>query len=311
MNQICNHILMIEPAAFQFNSETATNNFYQNNKLSESRSQQLALEEFSAFVEKLKNKGISITVIKDTETPIKPDAIFPNNWVSFHENGVVILFPMWAENRRQERRLDLINRLEKKHHFKIKKQLDFSFYEKENKFLEGTGSMVLDRKNKMCYAAISVRTHEELVQKLCDEMNYSAILFSANQTIKGRRVPIYHTNVMMTIADKYAVICLETIDDTNEKEKVVKALKKTNKEIIEITASQKNCFAGNSLQVMGNDCVYLIMSSNAFHSLSSQQVAKIESFNPILHSDLTTIENIGGGSARCMMAEVFLPKSKH
>ena len=308
MNQICNHILMIEPAAFKFNSETATNNFYQNNKLSESRSQQLALQEFSNFIEKLKDKGISTTVFKDTKIPIKPDAIFPNNWVSFHENGVVILFPMWAKNRRQERRLDLLSRLQKEHHFKIEKQLDFSFYEKENKFLEGTGSMVLDRKNKFCYAAISLRTHEELVKKFCDKMNYSAILFSANQTIKGRRVPIYHTNVMMTIADKYAIICLETIDDTNEKEKIVKALKKTNKEIIEITTSQKNCFAGNSLQVIGNDSVYLIMSSNAFHSLSSQQVAKIESFNPILHSDLTTIENIGGGSARCMMAEVFLPK---
>ena len=294
MNQICNHILMIEPAAFKFNSETATNNFYQNNKLSESKSQQLALEEFSAFVGKLKDKGISTTVIKDTKTPIKPDAIFPNNWVSFHETGVVILFPMWAENRRQERRLDFLSRLQEEHHFKIKKQLDFSFYEKENKFLEGTGSMVLDRKNKLCYAAISLRTHEELVQNFCNKMNYSPILFSANQTIKGRRVPIYHTNVMMTIADKYAIICLETIDDTNEREKVVKALKKTNKEIIEITPAQKNCFAGNALQVMGNDSVYLIMSSNAFHSLSSQQVAKIESFNPILHSDLTTIENIGG-----------------
>ncbi len=308
MNQICNHILMIEPAAFKFNSETATNNFYQNNKLSESGSQQLALQEFSDFIEKLKGKGISTTVIKDTKIPIKPDAIFPNNWISFHENGVVILFPMWAENRRQERRLDLLSRLKKEHNFKIKKQLDFSLYEKENKFLEGTGSMVLDRKNKLCYAAISLRTHEELVQKFCDKMNYSAILFSANQTIKGRRVPIYHTNVMMTIADKYAIICLDTIDDTNEKEEVLKALKKTNKEIIEITPAQKNCFAGNSLQVMGNNSVYLIMSSNAFHSLSSKQVAKIENFNPILHSDLTTIENIGGGSARCMMAEVFLPK---
>lgn len=308
MSQICNHILMIEPAAFKFNSETAKNNFYQN-KLIEPRSQQLAIQEFSAFVEKLKDKGISTTVIKDTKIPIKPDAIFPNNWVSFHENGIVITYPMWAKNRRQERRLDLLNKLQKENHFKIKKQLDLSFYEKENKFLEGTGSMVLDRKNKLCYAAISQRTHEELVEKFCYKMNYSAILFSANQTIKGRKVPIYHTNVMMTIADNYAIICLETIDNTNEKEKVVKALKKTNKEIIEITTSQKNCFAGNSLQVIGNDSAYLIMSSNAFHSLSLKQIAKIESFNPIIHSDLTTIETIGGGSARCMMAEVFLPKS--
>lgn len=302
---------MVEPAAFQFNSETARNNFYQNNKLSESRSQQLALIEFNDFVKKLINKGIRITVIKDTKSPVKPDAIFPNNWVSFHKNGSVVLFPMWAKNRRDERRLDLLQVLQKENKLDIKTKIDYSAFENQNIFLEGTGSMVLDRKNKLCYAAISERTHKKLVYKFCEEMCYSPILFSAKQSIKENRVPIYHTNVMMTIANKYVIICLSAIDDSEERKKVVEAIQKSKKEIIEITTAQKNCFAGNSLQVMGNDSVYLIMSSNAFHSLSSQQVAKIESFNPILHSDLTTIENIGGGSARCMMAEVFLPKIKH
>ena len=302
---------MIEPAAFQFNSETATNNFYQTNSLSESKSQQLALIEFNVFVKKLISKGIKVTVIKDTKLPIKPDAVFPNNWISFHKNGSVVFFPMWAKNRRNERRIDILQALQKENKFDIKNKFDYSDFEKQNKFLEGTGSMVLDRKNKLCYAAISVRTHKNLVYKFCEEMNYSPILFYAKQSIKEKRVPIYHTNVMMTVADKYVVICLDTIDDYEEKKQVVKAIKKSKKEIIEITEAQKNCFAANSLQVIGDESAYLIMSSKAFHSLNSQQVSKIECFNPILHSDLSTIENIGGGSARCMMAEVFLPKIKN
>ncbi len=302
---------MVEPTAFQFNSETATNNFYQNNKLSESRSQQLALIEFNDFVKKLTNKGIRVTVIKDTKSPVKPDAIFPNNWVSFHKNGSVVLFPMWAKNRRDERRLDLLQVLQKENKLDIKTKIDYSDFENQNMFLEGTGSMVLDRKNKLCYAAISERTNKKLVYKFCEEMNYSPILFSAKQSIKEKRVPIYHTNVMMTIADKYVIICLDTIDDSEERKQVIKTIQKSKKEIIEITEVQKSCFAANALQLMGDDSPYLIMSSKAFHSLSTQQVSKIESYNPILHSDLTTIENIGGGGARCMMAEVFLPKIKH
>ena len=189
--------------------------------------------------------------------------------------------------------------------------IDFSSFEQAEVFLEGTGSMILDRENKICYAAISIRTDEQAVFQFCEQFGYKAVCFVANQTVDNKRLPIYHTNVMMTIANKYVIICLSAIDDSEERKKVVEAIQKSKKEIIEITTAQKNCFAGNSLQVMGNDSVYLIMSSNAFHSLSSQQVAKIESYNPILHSDLTTIENIGGGSARCMMAEVFLPKIKH
>jgi hypothetical protein len=302
---------MIEPAGFQFNSETATNNFYQTNTLSESKSQQLALIEFKAFVEKLISKGIKVTVIKDTKSTVKPDAIFPNNWVSFHENGSVVFFPMWAKNRRNERRLDILQVLQQENKLHIKNKLDYSSFEKENKFLEGTGSMVLDRKNKLCYAAISVRTHKNLVKNFCEEMDYSPIIFSAYQNFEGERVVIYHTNVMMAIADKYAIICLDSIDNTRERELVVNTIKKSQKEIIEITESQKNCFAANALQLMGSESAYLIMSSKAFYSLSAKQIAKIESFNPILHSDLTTIENIGGGSARCMMAEVFLPKIKN
>lgn len=297
---------MIEPAAFQFNHETALNNFYQKDNLSESNPQKKVLVEFYNFVKKLKINGIKVIVIKDTLEPAKPDAIFPNNWVSFHEDGTVILFPMWALNRRIERRSDLLTILQKENNFYIKNKKDFSHYEEKNKFLEGTGSIVLDRKNKLCYAAISIRTHKILVEKFCDEMNYLPVVFSAKQSVEGNRVPIYHTNVMMTIADNYAIICLESIDDFKEKELVVKTITESKKEIIEITETQKKCFAANSLQVM-SDTNYLIMSSTAYHSLNKNQISRIEHYNTIIHSDLNTIENLGGGSARCMMAEIFLP----
>lgn len=309
--QITNNILMVEPIAFYYNAETAKNNYFQKKtSLDSEKIQALALSEFNAMVEKLRQHGVNVFTIKDTNEPHTPDSIFPNNWISMHENAQVALFPMFAENRRAERRDEILDFLEE-NGFLIDAVTDFSAAEQENLFLEGTGSMILDRKNRYAYAALSPRTDEGLFLEFCEDFEFTPISFTANQTVDGNRMPIYHTNVMMCLADKYAVICLDCIDDKKEKKNVIETLKATGKEIIKITENQMHQFAGNMLQVEGKDNQpHLVMSETAYQSLTLEQIKTIEKYNPIIAVAIPTIEKLGGGSARCMMAEIYLPNSK-
>lgn len=300
--------MMIQPVGFRYNEQTAVNNYYQQvmEGLTPEATQEKALEEFNAFVDQLRAKGVNVVVILDTKEPDTPDSIFPNNWVSFHADGTVGLYPMCAENRRDERRESILETLVDDYGFDLQEIKDFTEFEEHDKFLEGTGSMILDRENKLCYAAISIRTDEQAVIQFCDEFGYEPVCFTANQEVNGERLAIYHTNVMMCVANDFVVICLDTIDEVSERNKVKDALKRTGKEVIEITEAQKHRFAGNMLQVMG-DQPYLVMSKSARESLTETQITTIEKHCPIISSSLDTIEACGGGSARCMMAEIFLP----
>ena len=309
MKQITKNILMIEPVSFNYNAETALNNYFQKNdaNFSKPQIQKKALEEFNNFVKLLRSKQVNVHVIKDTIHPLTPDSIFPNNWISFHSNGEVLIYPMFANNRRLERRTEIIEQLQNEYFVSEVKSL--VHYEDKSIFLEGTGSMILDRTNKICYASISLRTNKSIVLDFCDQLNYKPVLFNSFQDVERKRLPIYHTNVMMCVASDFAIVCLDAIDSQDEKNSVINSLITTNKEIIQISELQANKFAGNMLQVQG-DKKYLIMSESAFNSLSKEQIQKIESYCSILYSDLKTIEKFGGGSARCMMAEIFLPLKK-
>ena len=301
---------MIRPVAYRMNEQTAVNNYFQKEmNLSNDEINTKAQKEFDAFVKKLRAVGVQVIVENDILEMETPDSIFPNNWVSFHENGDVALYPMFAENRRRERREEVLIRLEKEG-FIIENLIDYSTAEEEGLFLEGTGSLLLDRMNRKAYCALSPRADEDLVIEFCEDFEYTPVIFNANQTINDKRLPIYHTNVLMALGEDIAIICLDTIDSKSEKKNIIQNLKEDGKEIIKITEAQMQHFAGNMLQVKGgNDKKYMVMSTAAFKSLTSEQIMAIEKHSDILHSDLTTIETCGGGSARCMMAEVFLPKS--
>ena len=291
---------MIEPVNFGFNEETAVNNAFQQNTAAAIQPE--ALKEFNEFVNLLRNNKIDVTVVKDTPEPNTPDSVFPNNWVSFHESGSMILYPMFAQNRRLERKPAVLEAIEKK--FKVEELIDLSEAEEKQLYLEGTGSVVLDRVNHIAYACISPRTHPQLLKEFCRLNEYTPMAFSARD---NNGIAIYHTNVMMNVANEYAVICLDAITDTTERENVIGSLKISGKEIIDISFDQLHQFAGNMLQVKNTDGeLLLIMSSQAYDSLATEQVAALEKYNRILHSSLETIETAGGGSARCMMAEVFL-----
>lgn len=311
MRQTTNTILMVRPIHFRMNEQTAVNNYYQkvlDNLLPETVNKK-AQQEFDAFVETLKNVGVNVVVVNDTNEFDTPDSIFPNNWVSFHSNGNVGLFPMFAENRRLERREDVLVTLEEKG-FVIENIIDYTDAETEGVFLEGTGSVVLDRVNGKAYCALSPRADEDLFIEFCEDFDYFPIVFSAYQTVDGKRKVIYHTNVMMCIGETFAVICLDSIDDKKERKNVTNHLKENGKEIVVITENQVNHFAGNMLQVKGSDDkLYLIMSQAAYDVLTETQINTLNEHSKILSSSLDTIEACGGGSARCMMAEVFLPKN--
>ncbi|MCL5245107.1 arginine deiminase-related protein [Cellulophaga sp. 20_2_10] len=308
--QVTNTILMIRPVGFRKNEQTAVNNYFQEDlDIKNAEINTKAQAEFDAFVNVLRVKGVQVIVVDDTKSPDTPDSIFPNNWVSFHSNGTVGLYPMYAENRRNERREDILETLEEQG-FSIDHTIDYTSAEEEKLFLEGTGSILLDRVNEKAYCALSVRANEDLFIEFCEDFEYTPVVFTAYQSVENERLPIYHTNVMMCLAEKFSVICLNTIDDKKERKNVLKNLKQDGKEIIEITEKQMHSFAGNMLQVMGQDNKrYLVMSSAAYNSLTDKQIATIEKSSEIIHSSLETIETCGGGSARCMMAEVFLPKT--
>ncbi|MEC4114419.1 citrulline utilization hydrolase CtlX [Myroides pelagicus] len=310
MNQTTNTILMIRPVAFRMNEQTAVNNYYQKvlDNTTPATVNVKAQHEFDTFVEKLRSVGVNVIVVDDTIDLDTPDSIFPNNWISFHESGEVVLYPMFAENRRAERREDILDLLEEKG-FEISDIWDYTSAEDDELFLEGTGSLLLDRVNEKVYCALSPRADEGLVIEFCEEFENDPVIFEAFQTVNGERKHIYHTNVMMCLAENFVVICADCIDDKQERKSVLNALKSSGKEVITITEEQVKNFAGNMLQVKGdNDELFLVMSTQAFNSLTDVQVEAIEKHCPILHSSLDTIEACGGGSARCMMAEVFLPK---
>jgi hypothetical protein len=301
---------MIRPVAFRMNEQTAVNNYYQKvlDGLLPATVNAKAQEEFDTFVEKLRNAGVDVTVVDDTLDPDTPDSIFPNNWISFHQNAEVVLYPMFAKNRRSERREDILDILEEKG-FQIKSINDYTEAEEDGYFLEGTGSLLLDRKNQKAYCALSPRADEELFIEFCEDYDLAPVIFEAFQTVNGERKLIYHTNVIMTLGENFAVICADCIDDKKERKMVLNNLKEDGKEVILITEDQVNNFAGNMLEVKGTDDKrYLVMSTSAFQSLTKKQITQLEKHAEILSSSLDTIEACGGGSARCMMAEIFLPK---
>jgi len=310
MQQITDTILMIRPINFRMNEQTVVNNYYQKvleNVLPETINTK-AQQEFDAFVEKLRAVGINVIVAQDTIQSDTPDSVFPNNWISFHENGDVALYPMFAENRRLERSEETINLVESKG-FKINNIIDYTEAESEDLFLEGTGSLVLDRQYRKAYCALSPRANEDLLIEFCEDFEYTPVVFTANQTVNGERLAIYHTNVMMCLAEEFSVICLDSIDDKSERKNVLKHLKEDGKEVIAITEEQLTNFAGNMLQIRNNDGKKIMIMSDAAHqSLTTKQIKTIEKYCEILSSSLDIIEACGGGSARCMMAEVFLPK---
>lgn len=293
---------MIRPVRFGYNAQTAVNNAFQV-KGEQATVQLHAVKEFDAFVEKLRSRGVDVTVVEDTEEPHTPDSIFPNNWVSFHSSGKTFLYPMFAENRRLERKAHVIDAI--KNRFSITETIDLSGYESEHRFLEGTGSMVLDRDNKIAYACISPRTDKTLFELFCKTAGYKPVAFNS---VDENGQEIYHTNVMMCVADKYVVICLHSITAAAENKRVRETITTSGKTIVEISFSQMNRFAGNMLQVNSKDGKkFLVMSTQAYESLEKEQLEYLNSENEIIHSSLFTIESNGGGSARCMMAEVHLP----
>jgi len=310
MNQTTNTILMIRPINFRMNEQTAVNNYYQqeiDNVLSSTLNSK-AQNEFDAFVDKLRSFGIHVIVVSDSDEFDTPDSIFPNNWISFHKDGTIGMYPMFAENRRLERREDILEQVELEG-FLIENVVDYTSAEEDDIFLEGTGSMILDRENNKAYCALSPRADEELFIEFCEDFEYTPIVFTANQTVEEKREAIYHTNVMMCIAETFAIVCLSSIDDKKERKNVLKHLKEDGKKVIDISEDQVSNFAGNMLQVQGKDDErFLIMSQSAFESLTASQKAQINNHCKIISSSLATIEACGGGSARCMMAEVFLPK---
>ncbi|MDB4067712.1 arginine deiminase-related protein [Flavobacteriaceae bacterium] len=312
MKQLTNHILMIRPAQFRMNEQTAVNNYFQAQAgMTPEAVEKKAQEEFDTYVSVLREKGVQVTVVQDTLDPDTPDALFPNNWVSFHQDATVALYPMFAENRRLERREAVLEILEEDG-FIIDQVMDYTAAEDSGIFLEGTGSLILDRVHKKAYCALSSRADEELFIEFCEDFEYTPVIFTANQTVEGKRLPIYHTNVMMCLAETFAVICSDSIDDKKARKAVFNHLKEDGKEVIAISEVQMHSFAGNMLQVLGsNETPYLVMSTNAYESLQPDQLSKIRKHCEIIHADLSTIETCGGGSARCMMAEVFLPRMEN
>ena len=311
MNQITNTILMIRPVGFRRNDQTAVNNYFQKelSDLCFEEIQKKALSEFDDLVTKLRNAGVHVIAVEDLKEPDTPDSVFPNNWISFHQNGSVAIYPMFAKNRRLERREDILNMLEGKG-FVIKSVTDYTAAEEEGIFLEGTGSLVLDRVNRKAYCALSSRSDEDLFIEFCEDFEYTPVMFHAYHTVNGERKLIYHTNVMMTLTEKLAIICLKSINK-KERKNILTHLKMDGKVIIALSEEQINHFTGNMLQVLGKDDQrFIVMSETAYKSLTVEQLEAIEFESKIIKSDISTIETLGGGSVRCMMGEVFLPNKK-
>ena len=297
---------MIRPSCFRRNSETATNNYFQNKILNINQDLILknAILEFDKLVFKIKQCGIDVHVYQDDLKRDTPDSIYPNNWITFHSKKRIALYPMYAKNRRLERNEEVLKFLEQKNII-INESIDYSNAEKKEYFLEGTGSMVLDRINKKSYCSISERTNERLVYEFCNDFQYMPIIFNSFQDHQNNRKSIYHTNVMMCIAQNYSVICLDAIDNKDEREMVKKSLEDDNKEIITISENQLKLFAGNMIELKKENKSFLFMSQTAYNSLNENQLERLKSFSKLIYSSVDTIEKCGGGSVRCMIAEIF------
>lgn len=303
--QTTSNILMVRPANFGFNEQTAESNAFQSLDISLSNQEisEKAIEEFDGFVDKLRAAGINVIVANDSSKPAKPDAVFPNNWVTFHEDGSIITYPMLAEIRRLERQEAILDQVSE--NFEIKKRQHLEHFEDEKRFLEGTGSMILDRVHKIVYACLSPRTDELLLQEFVELRDYRKLVF---HSVDGNNQEIYHTNVMMALGENFVVICLDTIKSKEERQELLNCFSETGKEVIEISIDQMLSFAGNMLQVRNKEGErFLVMSEQAYLSLDTSQINSIERHSNILYSPINTIEKYGGGSARCMIAEVFLP----
>ena len=301
---------MVRPHSFRKNEQTATNNHYQRDiaRASPEEIIERAQEEFDGMVAQLEAAGIEVVVFDEAEPHETPDALFPNNWISTHADGTVALYPMFAPNRRTERREDVPLVLEHQFGFDVRQIIDFTEFESHNKFLEGTGSIVLDRINRKAYAALSDRTDARALEHFCDQLDFEPVAFQSFQTVDNQRLPIYHTNVMMSIGSGYAVVCLDCIDSGEERKQVVDAIAQDGLELIAITEEQVNQFAGNMLELTGDEGPVLVMSASAYQSLVPGQIEKLQQHTTLLHAPLLTIETCGGGSARCMIAEIHLPK---
>ena len=310
MNQSTSSVFMVRPHSFRKNEETATNNHYQRDIAQASPEEiiERAQEEFDGLVDQLKAAGVEVVVFDEAEPHETPDALFPNNWISTHADGTVALYPMFAPNRRTERREDVPLVLEHQFGFDVRQIIDFTEFESHNKFLEGTGSIVLDRVNRKAYAALSDRTDARALEHFCDQLDFEPVAFQAFQTVDNQRLPIYHTNVMMSIGSGYAVVCLDCIDSDDERKQVVDAIAQDGLELIAITEEQVIQFAGNMLELTGDEGPVLVMSASAYQSLVPGQIEKLQQHTTLLHAPLPTIETCGGGSARCMIAEIHLPK---
>jgi len=308
--QSTSHLLMIRPASFRKNEETAANNHYQRESEHDDVAQR-AMDEFDAFVEELRRHDVNVLVVDDVPEANTPDALFPNNWVSFHDDGRVALYPMFAPNRRAERREDILHDLAHTHGFGITEIVDFTEFEAHQAFMEGTGSMVLDRIHGKAYAALSPRTDRDAFAQVCDVLDLEGVVFEAFQTVGTDRLPIYHTNVMMAVGTGWAAVCLDCVDHPEDRELLEQSLREDGLVLVELTESQLGEFAGNMLEVTNTRGETLIvMSERARRALTDTQRTTLATFGTLVSSDLRVIETCGGGSARCMMAEIHLPTSQ-
>ena len=306
-NQTTDQLLMIRPSCFYTNEQTATNNYFQQQtQENQGATTSKAQQEFDGFVSELRSHGVVVYVWQDAIEPNTPDALFPNNWISFHNPKIIVTYPMYAVNRQMEVSKAPIEFLESEG-FLFSNQIDFTSFISSNLYLEGTGSMVLDRLNQIAYCARSERTNPILIDMFCQKMGYRAVVFSSFQFVNGQRLPIYHTNLMMSVGLDFAVVCLDSIDETQERNTLIHSLETTGKTIIELTEEQIHQFAGNVLELQSNKGNRLLaMSTSAFDALTDSQKAALSSKLTMVHSPLPTIERLGGGSARCMMAELFM-----
>lgn len=304
MQQITDTVLMIRPNSFRSNEETAVNNYFQETGRAETIRLQ-ARQEFEALVDTLRQHEVNVITVEADPSRDTPDELFPNNWISFHENDEVVIYPMYAENRRRERDLSILSKEEFGHH-RNWKITNYASIEEHGMFLEGTGSMTLDRVHRKAYCCLSSRSNEDVFKQFCKDFDYEPITFNAYQSHEKKRKPIYHTNVMLSIGEDFAILCADAIDDPEERKKVINSLEKDGKTIILITEEQVAAFAGNMLQLKNviNERL-LVMSEKAYQSLNKQQLDQLSSNSKIVTSALPTIEKYGGGGARCMLAEVF------
>lgn len=304
MLQTTSSILLIRPAHFGFNEETAESNSFQRKDIIETNLSEIAVQEFDFFANSLAKKGIELTIIEDTPLPVKPDAVFPNNWISMHADGRVILYPMCTPNRRTERRMDVVEKI--KEQYRVTHIIDLSDWENKNKFLEGTGSIVFDHVHQTAYACSSLRTDKDLFLHVCSLLSYKPVFFTA---LDDRQKEIYHANVVMNIGEKFAVVCMDAIPSALDRKLIIDSLEDNKMELIEINFPQMMAFAGNMLSVHNsNHKPFLVLSQTAFLALDENQKAKLNQYTSLLPVNIPTIESVGGGSARCMMAEIFLPR---